>query len=100
IQNGDYYRLSSPFTPDKSLYCAWETVREDGSEALVCAVRYESDANSAPETFKVRGLCPDKWYRINGSEEKYLGAALMNVGIRYAYDFFSYPSRLYHITLA
>ena len=100
IQNGDYYRLISPFTPDKSLYCAWETVRSDGSEALVCAVRYDSDANSAPETVKVRGLCHDKWYRINGSEEKYLGAALMSIGFRLRFDFISYPSRLYHITLA
>jgi alpha-galactosidase len=41
IQRGDYYRLISPFAPDESLYCAWETVKADGSEALVCAVRYE-----------------------------------------------------------
>ena len=44
IQRGDYYRLLSPFTPDESLFCAWETVKPDGSEALVCAVRYETDA--------------------------------------------------------
>ncbi|MBQ2735921.1 MAG: alpha-galactosidase [Clostridia bacterium] len=100
IQFGDYYRLSSPFDEENSLYCAWEVAREDGSEALVCAVRYGQDANSAPETFKVKGLCPNKFYRINGSEEKYLGQALMTVGIRYKYDFFSYPSNLYHITLA
>ena len=100
IQNGDYYRLISPFEKEKSLYCAWETVREDGSEALICAVRYTADANTAPETVKPRGLCPDKMYRINGSERTYLGAALMSVGFRLAYDFFEYPSRLYHITLA
>ena len=100
IQYGDYYRLISPFTVDESLYCAWETVKEDGSEALVCAVRYESDANTAPETVKIRGLCPDKLYRINGSKETYLGAALMNVGFLLKYDFISYPSNLYHITLA
>jgi hypothetical protein len=55
-------------------------------------------ASTAPEYIKVRGLDENKWYRINGSEEKYLGAALMNVGIFMEYDFFSYPSRLYHIT--
>lgn len=100
IQRGDYYRLNSPFTPDESLYCVWETVKEDGSEALVCAVRYETDACTAPEYVKLKGLCPDKMYRINGSEEKYLGAALMNIGLFLEYDFISYPSRLYHITLA
>lgn len=100
IQRGDYYRLISPFTPDESLFCAWETVKEDGSEALVCAVRYETDACTAPEYVRAKGLCPDKLYRINGSEQTYLGAALMNIGFKLEYDFFSYPSRLYHITLA
>ena len=100
IQYGDYYRLLSPFGKGESLYCAWETVKEDGSEALVCAVRYDSDASSTPATFKVKGLIPNKLYRVNGSKETYLGAALMNIGYPFAYDFFSYPSRLYHITLA
>ena len=100
IQRGDYYRLLSPFTPDESLYCAWETVKPDGSEALVCAVRYETDACTAPEYVKVKGLCPDKLYTINGSEKKYTGAALMNIGFMLEYDFISYPSRLYHIVLA
>ena len=100
IQRGEYYRLISPFTPDESLYCAWETVKEDGSEALVCAVRYETDACTAPEFVKVKGLSPDKYYRINNSEKTYLGSALMNIGFMLEYDFVSYPSRLYHITLA
>ena len=100
IQRGDYYRLISPFTPDESLYCAWETVKPDGSEALVCAVRYETDACTAPEYVKVKGLCPDKLYKINGGEKLYLGSALMNIGFMLEYDFITYPSRLYHITLA
>lgn len=100
IQRGDYYRLISPFTPDESLYCAWETVKPDGSEALVCAVRYETDACTAPEYVRVKGLCPDKLYRINGGDRTYLGSALMNIGFLLEYDFVNYPSRLYHITLA
>lgn len=101
IQRGDYYRLISPYTPlDESLYCAWEVVRPDGGEALACAVRYESDACTAPEFLKLKGLVPDKWYRVNGSEKKYLGSALMNIGILLEFDFFSYPSRLYHVTEA
>ena len=100
IQRGDYYRLLSPFTPDENLFCAWETVKPDGSEALVCAVRYETDACTAPEYLKVKGLCPEKLYTINGGEKAYTGAALMNIGFMLEYDFFSYPSRLYHIELA
>ncbi len=99
IQRGDYYRLISPYnTIDDSLYCAWETVKSDGSEALVCTVRYESDACTAPEFVKLKGLVPNKWYRVNGGEQRYLGSALMNIGIKIDFDFFSYPSRLYHIT--
>ncbi len=101
IQRGDYYRLISPYnTIDDSLYCAWETVKSDGSEALVCTVRYESDACTAPEFVKLKGLVPNKWYRVNGGEQRYLGSALMSIGIKIDFDFFSYPSRLYHITEA
>lgn len=100
IHFGDYYRLLSPFTPEESLYCAWETVFADGTEALVCAVRYESEGSAAPEFVKVKGLLPNRLYRINGSEQTYLGAALMNIGFRLLYDHTSYPSKLYHITLA
>ncbi|MBO5212117.1 MAG: alpha-galactosidase [Clostridia bacterium] len=97
IQFGDYYRLSTPFHPDQSLYCVWQVVNEDKSEALACAVRYESDAATAPQYIKLKGLEEDAWYTINGSEEKYLGAALMNIGLFLEFDFISYPSRLYHI---
>lgn len=100
IQFGDYYRLLSPFTPEESRYCAWETVKTDGSEALVCTVAYESKCTVPPELLKVKGLIPNKMYRINDSEEKYLGSALMNIGFWLDYDYESYPSRLYHITLA
>ena len=101
IQRGDYYRLISPYPHlEDSLYCVWEVVKPDASEALVCAVRYESDACTAPEFVKLKGLCADKWYKVNGGEEKYLGSALMNIGIMLEFDFCSYPSRLYHITEA
>ncbi len=100
IQFGDYYRLLSPFTPDESRYCAWEVVKEDKSEALVCTVAYESKCTVPPELLKVKGLEASKMYRINNSEETYLGSALMNIGFWLDYDHFSYASRLYHITLA
>ncbi len=100
IQYGDYYRLISPYPDEESLFCAWETVKSDGSEALACVVRYDTDACTAPEFLKLKGLNPSKYYRINNGEKAYLGAALMNVGLLIKYDFISYPSRLYHITEA
>ena len=100
IQYGDYYRLLSPFTPEESRYCAWEVVKEDGSEALVCTVAYQSYCTVPSEMLKVKGLIPNKEYRINGGEATYTGSALMNLGLWLDYDYASYPSRLYHITLA
>ena len=100
IQYGDYYRLIAPFPDEESLFCAWETVKDDGSEALVCVVRYETDCCTAPEFVKVKGLKPNQLYRINGSEKTYLGSALMNIGFLIEYNFISYPSNLYHITQA
>lgn len=99
IQFGDYYRLVSPYNRGKSLYSVWETVKEDGSEALVCAVRYENECAEVPEFVKVKGLIADKWYVVNG-DKKYLGDALMNIGIKLDYQYCSFPSKLYHITLA
>ncbi len=99
IQFGDYYRLMSPYTPEEGRYNAWEVVKEDGSEALVCTVAYESICTVPPELLKLRGLIPNKKYRINGSKEAYLGSALMNIGFWLDYDHESYASRLYHITL-
>jgi len=99
IQHGTYYRLIPPFKKTDSLFCVWETAREDGKEALVCAVRYDTDASTAQEYVRVKGLIPNKKYRINGSEKVYSGAALMNIGFCLEYDFIQYPSRLYHITL-
>ncbi len=99
IQYGEYYRLQGPFDSTK-FYTAWEVAREDGSEAIVASVRNRNEAGFVHEIVKVKGLTPDKLYRINGSEKLYLGAALMEHGLRIEYDFFAYPARLYHITLA
>ena len=99
IQYGEYYRLQGPLDEDK-FYCAWEVAKEDGSEALIASVRHRNEAGFIHEILKVKGLIPDRYYRINGGEKKYLGSALMEQGFRLEYDFFSYPARLYHITLA
>lgn len=100
IQFGDYYRLLSPYSVEESRYCAWEVVSGDKNEALVCTVAYDSKCTVPPETLKVKGLHPDKYYKINESNETYLGGALMNGGFWLDYDHESYASRLYHFTLA
>lgn len=98
IQNGEYYRLQSPY--DNKFYVAWEVSRADESEALVAVVRADMEAAFRHELIKVKGLNPNAKYRINSSDKTYLGASLMEQGFIPEFDFFSYPARLYHITLA
>ena len=99
IQYGEYFRLQGPFEETK-YYTVWEVAREDGSEAIVASVRNRNEAGLIHEIVKLKGLIPDKYYRINGEDKLYLGVALMEQGIRLKYDFFEYPARLYHITMA
>jgi len=99
IQYGEYYRLQGPFDSTK-FYTVWEVAKDDGSEALVASVRNRNEAGFVHEIVKLKGLIPDKLYKINDGEQLYLGAALMEHGLKMEYDFFAYPSRLYHITLA
>lgn len=78
IQNGDYYRLTDDGS--KSPYVAWEFAAEDQSEALLNVVVLRAKANPMLHTVLVKGLKPDAIYRVEGTEEEYLGSALMNGG--------------------
>jgi alpha-galactosidase len=78
IQNGDYYRLTNPFESEVG---AWEIVAHDKSEALVSAVMLEVHGNMTVNYLKIKGLTPDAYYRIDGSERLYAANALMEVGL-------------------
>ncbi|MGN0397890.1 MAG: alpha-galactosidase [Candidatus Fimimorpha sp.] len=79
VNNGTYYRLTNPF--QNQTYTAWEFVSEDQSEALVSAVITKVYANGATLIVKPEGLQKDALYQIDGKEQVYSGAALMNGGI-------------------
>ena len=99
IQNGEYHRLISPFSQDSN-YCVWEVSSSDGKEALVCSVRNKIEANyNISEVVKLKGLIPEKYYTINGGKEKYLGGALMELGMPLKFDFILYPANIYHLTV-
>lgn len=78
IQNGDYYRLTDDGS--KSPYVAWGFAAADQSEALLNVVVLRAKANPMLHTVQVKGLKPDAVYRVEGTEEEYLGAALMSGG--------------------
>ncbi len=78
IHGGDYYRLSNPA---KGEYAIWEFAAADKSEALVSGIVFRARANALCYNIKLRGLDPEKQYRINGGEHIYTGKALMTGGV-------------------
>ena len=78
IQQGDYYRLTDDGR--KSPYVAWEFAAEDGTEALLNVVILRVRAYAMPYTVRINGLKPEAVYEVEGTGEKYSGAALMNGG--------------------
>ena len=76
IQNGDYYRLSSPFTDDLT---AWQFVSEDGSHVLLNVVVTEAKANSLAFMIKMQGLKEEDVY-CDSTGKCYSGSALMYAG--------------------
>lgn len=78
IQNGDYYRLTDDGR--KSPFVAWEFVLTDKKEALLNVVVLRTKANPILHTVYARGLEADMMYQVEGSQEKFSGAALMNGG--------------------
>lgn len=78
IQNGDYYRLTDDGR--KSPFVAWEFVSADKKEALLNVVVLRTKANPILHTVYARGLEADMMYQVEGSQQKFSGAALMNGG--------------------
>ncbi|MEA4822780.1 MAG: alpha-galactosidase [Clostridiaceae bacterium] len=78
IQNGDYYRLISPFE-DKNI-AAWSSVSEDRSTAIVTIVSYRYRYARAL-FLKLSGLAPDRTYVEEATGRHYLGSTLMNAGL-------------------
>ncbi len=95
IQRGNYSRLISPYD-ENSLFVAWQTASEDGSEALVGTVRHKNEANYHPEIVRLRGLDEKKKYSVNG-EGAYSGAALMYNGLLLDIGYGDYFSEIYYV---
>lgn len=87
VHNGTLYRLMSPFETNHSVL---QYVSDDKLEAVVFCYNVAEQllgSNLYPlvnERLKVKGLNPDKEYSINGKEEYYKGAYLMQTGIPYS----------------
>ncbi|MBR1826267.1 MAG: alpha-galactosidase [Clostridia bacterium] len=97
IQQGDYYRLSSPFT-DK--VTAWAIHARDRSESLVSVVYFpiRGIAGNAPTRYlRVGGLDPDALYVVGDTGLTLSGSMLGEVGFPLPVPQFDYQSLQYYL---
>lgn len=94
IQGGIYFRLCDNRMDD--FYEAWEMVAQDQSEALVNFVMTDVHANSEIPWIRLMGLKPTAKYGVEGTDEIYTGAALMDVGYGFANLMGDYPAVQIH----
>jgi alpha-galactosidase len=81
VQQGDLYRLQSPFEGNET---AWMFVSADRNEALLFYFRVLAEPNGPLRSVKLQGLDPAKDYEVAGSGEVYGGDRLMSAGLSMA----------------
>ena len=98
VRTGDYYRIAS--YQQNRMYDCYMVVAKDKSEALVTFVQVMGRPNSHSRRILLKGLCPEKKYRIEGEDRTYLGSTLMQAGILVENLWGDFKGRLVHIVEA
>lgn len=78
IQKGEYFRLTDEQTQD--YFTSWEFAAEDKSQALVNIVITNVHANPEFPFVRLKGLDEASTYILEGTDQTFTGAALMNGG--------------------
>ncbi|MFA6962550.1 MAG: alpha-galactosidase [Opitutaceae bacterium] len=80
LLTGDLYRLKNPYASQET---AWMIVAPDAAEALVTHVTTLAEPNAPYRSLKLRGLDPQKTYRvvIDGTETLMSAGVLMHIGL-------------------
>ena len=98
VRTGDYYRVAS--YQQNRMYDCYMVVAKDKSEALVTFIQVMGRPSSHSRRILLKGLCPDKKYRIEGEDRTYLGSTLMQAGILVENMWGDYKGKLIHIVEA
>ncbi len=98
MRTGDYYRIAS--YQQNHLYDCWMVVAKNRSEALVTYVQVMSRASAHSRRILLKGLDPERLYRIEGEDRTYLGSTLMQAGILISNLWGDYQGKLIHIVEA
>lgn len=97
IREGDYYRMGNMFE-DNNFDC-WMVVSKDKKEALVTYIQVMAKPGRVGVLRKIcfRGLCPNTFYQIEGTDTVASGAALMNGGYWFENMPNDYQGKLVHL---
>lgn len=95
VRTGDYYRVAS--YQQNRMYDCYMVVAKDKSEALVTFIQVMGRPNAHSRRILLKGLCPDKKYRIEGEDRTYLGSTLMQAGILVQNLWGDYKGKLIHL---
>ena len=98
VRAGDYYRLAS--YSENHQYDCYMVVSKDKKEALVTFVQVLMRPNYHSRRICLKGLDPNKKYRIEGEEHIYSGEAMMYAGIQVENPWGDYRGKLLHIVEA
>ncbi|MDE7048701.1 alpha-galactosidase [Parablautia intestinalis] len=79
VREGDYYRLES--YQDNHLFDCWQVVSKDKKESLVTWIQVLGGPSRHSRVVRLKGLAPDKRYRIEGEDMVLTGDSLMYAGI-------------------
>jgi alpha-galactosidase len=91
---GDLFRLLSPFD---GMDAAWMYVSADKENAVVFYFKTLATPNPPFFRLKLRGLHPEKMYKVNDDEKEYFGDELIKIGLTLPLikrDFSSYIYRI------
>ena len=98
VRSGDYYRIASYSENHK--YDCYMVVSRDQSEALVTFIQVMMRPNYHSRNIRLKGLDPQKQYRIEGEDRLYSGEALMYAGIQVQNPWGDFRGKLIHIVEA
>ncbi|ALS79623.1 alpha-galactosidase [Planococcus kocurii] len=81
IQQGQFYRITSPFAEDGNI-TSWMVVSDDQAEAIIGYYQVLSQPNPGLMRIFFKGLNPEFEYAIDGIDETFYGDELMSAGLQ------------------
>ena len=95
VREGDYFRLAS--ASENQMYDSWQVVSKDGTESLVTFIQVKGRTGQRSRRVFLRGLHPDKKYRIEGEDGVFGGDTLMYAGLQVAGMWGDFQGKLIHL---